>query len=99
MAHRAVNGHDIEKSFRLRNSPFLRCYPQTEPMKTAQQWVFEGNQTPNLTPGGGQLDPLVSVPNPLCRMVFIGRGVPVTPGLYPALFSTACFCGDSGVAL
>ena len=49
-----------------RGRPFLRPYPRTEPSKTAQQWAFEGKQTPELTPGGVTRPPR-SRPRPALR--------------------------------
>lgn len=46
--------------------PLLRSYPRTEPSKTAQQWAFEGKQTPELTPGGVNRPPR-SRPRPALR--------------------------------
>ena len=44
----------------------MRPYPRTEPSKTAQQWAFEGKQTPELTPGGVNRPPR-SRPRPALR--------------------------------
>ena len=73
-----VDGSNIKKIFRLRNSPFLRRYPQMEPRKTAQRRAFEEKQTPDLTPEG-VIRPPQSRPRPALRGGVRWQGTPKRP--------------------
>lgn len=70
--------------------------PERNPGKPPNGGPFRKTRPPT-RPQGPEPDPRVFVPDPLCGAVFTGRRVLVTPGVYPAPFSTGPFGGVPGL--